>query len=213
MKNGKPLTIIHMNEKPAQRIRPELCAILLFLVFGICGCDWVQNRIPDNGISGNRTAESGEPPGSSTNENQSNAPLGTHAVFELPAGWVIKSEGGHVNAVLDHEPAGSIAPYILLEFSTETSGGEVEAAQQADKYFSQQQQGNPASPPTFSEHTLAGLKVYIIEENVDSAWGGPVWSTLVFFAKDGYVCSVSVWDRFDNQQQAIETLVQTLKRQ
>ena len=136
--------------------------------------------------------------------------------YKLPSEWRMTPD---LEGFIDNPPAdiplSPNAKFIKFEFTGGDQGGESEAKEKAQNFsentkaeFSQ----DPQTQVIYTEKTLAGYRLYVIEYYADSYPGGYHWNTQFYFVKNGEVWGAIIYsDRFDHQVKTIEKFLQTFK--
>lgn len=132
---------------------------------------------------------------------------GPKLTYELPEGWEFHPET-KLKARLNREPKDSVLPFVILDVMTWKSGALEDAEAKAKQHFEEQK--NAGEEPSMTEVEIAGVRAYVIELHTNSYWGEYWWNTNIVFYRDGHVGSFTISDRYENQKEAVESVIKTL---
>lgn len=131
--------------------------------------------------------------------------------FDVPEGWEKESHsenGSDTLGINFDSPEDSCAPYIMYEVHLEK--GNEEDARKMGLELHEIAKSNKGISTNYYEKDMGGEAIYISEHRTESAYGCPWWSDRITLEKNGWVITLDMTDRVENQQEAVQLLVETI---
>lgn len=178
-----------------------ITSVFMFFLLANCQVDnsTDKTKIPDSGISQ-------KIPGSGVSQK-----VGPVVSYQLPSGWEFSQDEPLKARLLDPAKKPDMPPDMVLEIIPVQSGTEDDAKNMALDLFKQEQENNPESNVIFFEIDLGGEKLYVLEQETEAYWGLPYWYTSAYLEKEGHIINIILFDRIQNQMEALDIAVKTLE--
>ena len=175
----------------------------IFMFFAIAGCDGESGR---HDTPKPRNSVEIREPASGTSQK-----VGSNISYQLPSGWEFKQDEPLKARLLDESKKPDVPPDMILEMIPWKPGNEVDAQNMALDLFVKEKENNPESNVNYFEVDLGGETLYVLEQETEEYWGLPYWYTSAYFEKEGYIINIILFDQIQNQKQALDMAIKTLK--